>query len=63
MAGFAAVIGVGMVCGMTGLPTLGAVLLFSSVFLITGAGNTVNDCSDADIDTINEPMRQIPSGR
>ena len=63
MAGFAAVIGAGIVCGITEIPILGAVLLFSSVFLITGAGNAINDYFDADIDAINKPMRPIPSGR
>ena len=63
MAGFSAVIGAGIVCGITEIPTLGAVLLFSSVFLITGAGNAINDYFDADIDAINKPMRPIPSGR
>ena len=66
MAGFAAVIGAGIVCGITEIPALGAVLLFSlfsSVFLITGAGNAINDYFDADIDAINKPMRPIPSGR
>ncbi|MHC1575511.1 MAG: UbiA family prenyltransferase, partial [Candidatus Methanogasteraceae archaeon] len=66
MAGFAAVIGAGIVCGITELPILGAARLFSlfsSVFLITGAGNAINDYFDADIDAINKPMRPIPSGR
>ncbi|KAF5412177.1 MAG: geranylgeranylglycerol-phosphate geranylgeranyltransferase [Euryarchaeota archaeon] len=63
MAGFAAVIGAGIVCGMTGLPIPGTLLLFSSVFLITGAGNAINDFFDADIDAINKPTRPIPSGR
>jgi len=66
MAGFSTVVGAGIVCGITEIPALGAALLFSlfsSVFLITGAGNTINDYFDADIDAINKPMRPIPSGR
>ncbi len=63
MAGFAAVVGAGIVYGITEIPIQGAVLLFSSVFLITGAGNAINDYFDADIDAINKPMRPIPSGR
>jgi len=63
MAGFSAVIGAGIVCGIAEIPALGAALLFSSVFLITGAGNTINDYFDADIDAINKPTRPIPSGR
>jgi len=63
MAGFAAVIGAGIVYDMTEIPVPGAILLFSSVFLITGAGNAINDFFDAEIDAINKPMRPIPSGR
>ncbi len=39
------------------------VLVFSVVFLITGAGNAVNDYFDHEIDRINRPKRPIPSGR
>jgi len=63
MAGFAAAIGAGIVCGMTQIPVPGVILVFSSVFLITGAGNAINDFFDADIDAINKPARPIPSGR
>lgn len=34
-----------------------------SVFLATGAGNTINDYCDYEIDKINKPERPIPSGR
>jgi len=34
-----------------------------TVFLISGAGNTVNDYFDAEIDAINKSDRPIPSGR
>lgn len=33
-----------------------------AVFLITGAGNTVNDIIDVESDRINRPKRPIPSG-
>jgi len=33
------------------------------VFLITGAGNTINDCVDVDADKINKPSRPIVSKR
>ena len=39
------------------------VLVFSVVFLITGAGNAINDYFDHEIDRINRPSRPIPSGR
>lgn len=40
-------------------------LLFGAllVFLITGAGNAINDVFDYKIDAINKPNRPIPSGR
>jgi len=34
-----------------------------SCLLITGAGNSMNDYADSDIDAINKPYRPIPSGR
>jgi geranylgeranylglycerol-phosphate geranylgeranyltransferase len=40
-----------------------AILIFLAVFLITGAGNAINDFYDRDIDLINRPARPIPSGR
>lgn len=38
---------------------IGAVL----VFIITGAGNSINDVYDYKIDAVNKPNRPIPSGR
>ncbi len=38
-------------------------LVFSVVFLVTGAGNAINDYFDYEIDRINRPRRPIPSGR
>ncbi len=37
--------------------------IFLAVFLITGAGNSINDYFDASIDAVNRPDRPIPSGR
>jgi len=34
-----------------------------AVFLITGAGNVINDYADTESDKINRPSRPIPSGR
>jgi len=42
---------------------LAVVLVLISVFLITGAGNVVNDYVDVEADKINRPKRPIPSGR
>jgi geranylgeranylglycerol-phosphate geranylgeranyltransferase len=33
------------------------------VFLVTGAGNAINDYTDIEADKINKPRRPIPSGR
>jgi geranylgeranylglycerol-phosphate geranylgeranyltransferase len=63
MMGFAVVIG----AVLTGLKDLNAVWLnlalgFLTGFLLTGASMTINDYYDREIDSINEPMRPIPSG-
>ena len=60
MAGFAAIIGILIAKGFA-VET--AVLIFLAVFLITGAGNVVNDYYDRKIDAVNRPKRPIPSGR
>ncbi len=60
MAGIAAIIGL-LIAGMWKTET--AALIFVAVFLITGAGNSVNDFFDKDIDAVNRPKRPIPSGR
>jgi geranylgeranylglycerol-phosphate geranylgeranyltransferase len=60
MAGVAAVIGLLMAGGMDVQP---AVLIFLAVFLVTGAGNAVNDYYDREIDAVNRPDRPVPSGR
>lgn len=59
VAGCAAIIGYLMA---TGTLVSGAVILFLVVFLVTGAGNAINDYFDVEIDRINRPERPIPSG-
>jgi geranylgeranylglycerol-phosphate geranylgeranyltransferase len=39
------------------------ILAMVAVFLITGAGNAINDCFDVDSDSVNKPGRPIPAGR
>lgn len=70
MAAFSAAIGVviayNIVSASTGqifFPLLEIALVAIVVFLITGAGNAINDYYDVDIDRINKPERPIPSGR
>jgi geranylgeranylglycerol-phosphate geranylgeranyltransferase len=66
MAGLAAVIGGGIAYGAAPGEISQIVLLipvFITVFLITGAGNAINDYFDAGIDAVNRPDRPIPSGR
>ena len=60
MAGAAAIIGL-LLAGQADAGN--AVLVFAAVFLVTGAGNAVNDYYDRKIDAINRPLRPIPSGR
>ncbi|NKQ39493.1 MAG: geranylgeranylglycerol-phosphate geranylgeranyltransferase, partial [Methanosarcinales archaeon] len=38
-------------------------LILIAVFLITAAGNAINDYFDVEIDAINKPNRPIPSGK
>ncbi|HUS76134.1 MAG TPA: geranylgeranylglycerol-phosphate geranylgeranyltransferase [Methanothrix sp.] len=60
MAAAAAIIGLAIAGGLDPGSTA---LIFLTVFLITGAGNTINDYYDREIDAINRPARAIPSGR
>ncbi len=47
------------------LKTFNPTILLASiaVFLITGAGNVINDYVDIDADKVNRPKRPIPSGK
>ncbi len=60
MAGAAAIIGL-LLAGQADAGA--AALIFAAVFLVTGAGNAVNDYYDRQIDAVNRPRRPIPSGR
>lgn len=60
MAAAAAIIGLAVA---DGLSFQSASLIFLTVFLVTGAGNAINDYYDREIDAINRPSRPIPSGR
>lgn len=60
MAGVAAVIGMAIAGSFN---PLASALILLAVFLITGAGNSVNDYYDREIDAVNRPLRPIPSGR
>jgi geranylgeranylglycerol-phosphate geranylgeranyltransferase len=63
MAGLATVIGGGIAYNAAPGDILLIPLVFITVFLITGAGNAINDYFDAGIDSVNRPDRPIPSGR
>jgi geranylgeranylglycerol-phosphate geranylgeranyltransferase len=71
MAAIAAVIGVFIVYnilaantpGVTFFPFRESALVFLTVFLVTGAGNSINDYYDIEIDRVNKPKRPIPSGK
>ncbi len=60
MASVAAIIGL-FIAGGFDLKT--SAMIFLAVFLVTGAGNAVNDYYDREIDAVNRPERPIPSGR
>lgn len=70
MAAFSAAIGVfiayNIISGTAGqipFPLLEIIDVALVVFLVTGAGNAINDYYDIEIDRINKPERPIPSGR
>ncbi|MCZ7405218.1 MAG: geranylgeranylglycerol-phosphate geranylgeranyltransferase [Candidatus Methanoperedens sp.] len=62
MAGLAAVTG-GFIAYSAAQGPLILLPVFLTVFLVTGAGNAINDYFDAGIDAINRPDRPIPSGK
>ncbi|MDW7730977.1 MAG: geranylgeranylglycerol-phosphate geranylgeranyltransferase [Methanolobus sp.] len=49
--------------GSIPVPLYESLLVFLTVFLVTGAGNAINDYFDVDIDRVNKPGRPIPSGK
>lgn len=66
MSVFAVLIGGLLVAGtdptaFLSLPALGLAMI--AVFLITGAGNVINDYVDYNSDRVNKPNRPIPSGK
>lgn len=66
MAGLASVIGAAIAYSASGASPPQLIwmpLIFITVFIVTGAGNAINDYFDAGIDAINRPERPIPSGR
>jgi geranylgeranylglycerol-phosphate geranylgeranyltransferase len=63
MAGLAGVIGEIIAYGTVSGDLFWMPLVFITIFLITGAGNAINDYFDVGIDAINRPERPIPSGR
>jgi geranylgeranylglycerol-phosphate geranylgeranyltransferase len=63
MAGLAGVIGGIIAYGTVSENLFWMPLVFITIFLITGAGNAINDYFDVGIDAINRPERPIPSGR
>ncbi len=61
LSAFAILVG-SIVAGTTGFPLLVLYAIIAS-FLITGAGNVVNDIFDVEIDKINAPHRPLPAGK
>jgi geranylgeranylglycerol-phosphate geranylgeranyltransferase len=60
---FMAVIAIFIMAIISGKFTLEVLAAAVVVFLVTGAGNVINDYFDHKIDAINKPERPIPSGR
>ncbi|VVB72459.1 Digeranylgeranylglyceryl phosphate synthase [uncultured archaeon] len=60
MAAAASIIGLAIAGGL-GIEA--SAFIFLAVFLITGAGNAINDYYDREIDAVNRPGRPIPSKR
>ncbi|NMB78739.1 MAG: UbiA family prenyltransferase, partial [Methanomicrobiales archaeon] len=58
-AGIAAIVAYYIASGMI-IPEV--LLLLAIVFLVTAAGNVINDYFDVEIDRVNRPDRPIPSG-
>jgi geranylgeranylglycerol-phosphate geranylgeranyltransferase len=58
-----AVIAIFLMMLISGNFTLSPFLAAFVVFIVTGAGNAINDYFDYKIDAINKPKRPIPSGR
>jgi geranylgeranylglycerol-phosphate geranylgeranyltransferase len=63
MVGFSILVGTTITGGLSFFKNpLNLVLAFMTGFTLTGASMAINDYFDKDIDSINEPMRPIPSG-
>lgn len=58
-----AVIAILLMAIISGKFTLEVLMAAIVVFIVTGAGNGINDYFDHKIDAINKPQRPIPSGR
>lgn len=58
-----AVIAILLMMIISGNFTFAPILAAFVVFVVTGAGNVINDYFDYKIDAINKPKRPIPSGR
>ncbi len=66
MVSVAVLIGALVASGLGALfpvPNMSIILASVVAFLFTGAGNSLNDYFDRDIDSINHPSRPIPSGK
>ncbi len=63
--GILAILGIiiGAIVAASLISAVPVILAIAVAFLINGAGNTINDYFDYNIDKINRPKRPIPSGR
>ncbi len=54
---------IGGIIGAGGIPSFEIIFAFVAAAFIAGAGNSVNDYADRELDSVNNPDRPIPSGR
>lgn len=64
MMGFAIVVGAVLAGGFVAVTTFATILIFGYLtgFFLTASSMVLNDYSDLEIDSINEPSRPLPSG-
>ncbi len=63
LTGSLIVLGPGNIMTLSGTGGIRLALALIAVFLITGAGNAINDWRDMESDRVNRPDRPLPSGR
>ncbi len=63
MTAISVLIGAVIVSRFGAFSAIDAYIAMAAAFIISGAGNTINDYVDVDADKVNKPYRPIPSGK